>query len=51
MLLASVIFTWIAFFATMVAPARSEMLRTSKLLLALAFAWLVVESIRYGMVD
>ena len=49
MLLASLIATWIAFFATLAAPPRSPMLRAAKLVLAFAFAWLVVEGIRYGM--
>ena len=49
MLLASVILTWIAFFATLAAPPRSPLLRAAKLVLAFAFAWLVVEGIRYGM--
>ena len=49
MLLASVILTWIALFLTMAAPPRSPQLRAAKLFLALAFAWLAVEGIRYGM--
>jgi apolipoprotein N-acyltransferase len=42
--------TWLAFFLTCAAPPRSPMLRTSKVFLAIAFAWLAVEVIRYGMV-
>ena len=51
MLKASVILTWIAFFATMAAPPRSQMLRVAKLFLLIAFAWLVVEGIRVGMLS
>ncbi len=49
MLVASLLLTWIALFATMASPPRSPQLRLAKLFLAFAFAWLVVEGIRYGM--
>ena len=49
MLAASVGVTWIAFFLTCAAPPRSPMLRACKILLAFAFAWLMVEAIRAGM--
>jgi hypothetical protein len=49
MLAASVAATWIAFFLTCAAPPRSPMLRYAKIFLALAFAWLLVEGIRLGM--
>jgi hypothetical protein len=48
-LFASVIVTWIAFSLTVIAPPRSPMLRAAKIFLAIAFAWLVVESCRIGM--
>ena len=51
MLELSIALTWIAFFLTMAAPPRSPMLRVTKLFLALAFAWLVVEAIRLGIVN
>ncbi len=51
MLAASVGATWIAFFLTMAAPPRSPMLRAAKIFLALAFAWLLVEAIRLGMIS
>ena len=49
MLAASVGATWIAFFLVCAAPPRSPMLRAAKVLLAFAFAWLLVEAIRKGI--
>ena len=49
MFLASFLLTWIAFFLTVAAPPSSQFLRITKTFLAFAFAWFVVESIRYAM--
>jgi hypothetical protein len=48
-LAASLISTWLTFFLTMAAPPRSQQLRAAKIVLALAFTWLMVEAIRHGM--
>ncbi len=50
MLYAALITTWVAFCLTCAAPARSPHLRAAKVFLAVAFAWLIVEGIRYVIV-
>ncbi len=50
MLVASILTTWIAFGLTKAAPSRSPYLHAAKVFLAFAFAWMVVEVIRYDIV-
>jgi len=49
MLAASAGATYVAFALFVIAPPRSPMLRYAKIVLALAFAWLLVEGIRITM--